>query len=127
MRGATPHGAANIPVPSGEALLGDGYLVRHDTSAGALLLTAFADGTAATRKIGDLAAGDADLRGVTWTVDKFGGPAAYVDAAGRIHLVPSGAATQPLGAIESDAGPGPAATGLRPDAGSGGGAGQGWA
>ncbi|MDQ0578772.1 FG-GAP-like repeat-containing protein [Streptomyces rishiriensis] len=93
----------NIPVPSGEALLGDGYLVRHDTSAGALLLTAFADGTAATRKIGDLAAGGADLRGVTWTVDKFGGPAAYVDAANRIHLVPSGAATQPLGAIESDA------------------------
>ncbi|MEH0580662.1 FG-GAP-like repeat-containing protein [Streptomyces sp. B21-108] len=92
----------NIPVPSGEVLLGDGYLVRHDTSAGALLLTAFADGTAATRKIGDLAAGDSSLRGVTWTVDKFGGPAAYVDAARRIHLVPSEAATQPLGVIESD-------------------------
>ncbi|WP_333736523.1 FG-GAP-like repeat-containing protein [Streptomyces sp. IBSBF 2806] len=93
----------NIPVPSGEALLGDGYLVRHDSSAGALLLTAFADGTAATHEIGDLPAGDAVLRGVTWTVDKFGGPAAYVDAARRIHLVPSGAATQPLDVIESDA------------------------
>lgn len=93
----------NITVPSGEALLGDGYLVRHDTAAGALLLTAFADGTAATRKIGDLAAGDADQRGVTWTVDKFGGPAAYVDADRRIHLVPGGTASQPLGVIESDA------------------------
>ncbi|MDX2683017.1 FG-GAP-like repeat-containing protein [Streptomyces sp. NY05-11A] len=93
----------NIPVPSGEALLGDGYLVRHDTSAGVLLLTAFADGTAVTRKIGDLAAGDSSLRGVTWTVDKFGGPVAYVDAARRVPLVPSGAATQPLGVIESDA------------------------
>ncbi|KRD06170.1 MULTISPECIES: FG-GAP-like repeat-containing protein [unclassified Streptomyces] len=92
----------NIPVPSGEALLGDGYLVRHDIPAEALLLTAFADGTAATRKIGDLAGGESGLRGVTWTVDKFGGPAAYVDAARRIHLVPSGAATQPLGVIESD-------------------------
>ncbi|OQR59662.1 hypothetical protein B6E66_33765 [Streptomyces maremycinicus] len=92
----------NIPVPSGEALLGDGYLVRHDTSAGVLLLTAFADGTAATRKIGDLAAGADGLRGASWTVDKFGGPAAYVDAGHRIHLVPSGVATQPLGAIESD-------------------------
>ncbi|MFE9608005.1 FG-GAP-like repeat-containing protein [Streptomyces sp. NPDC006012] len=93
----------NIPVPSGQAVLGDGYLVRHDTSAGALLLTSFADGTAATRKIGDLAAGNSSLRGVTWTVDKFGGPAAYVDADQRIHLVPSGVATQPLSVVESEA------------------------
>ncbi|MFD4524886.1 FG-GAP-like repeat-containing protein [Streptomyces sp. NPDC058470] len=92
----------NIPVPSGEALLGDGYLVRHDTSAGALLLTDFADGTAATRKIGDLAAGASSLRGVTWTVDKFGGPAAYVDADQRIHLVPSEVATQRLAVTESE-------------------------
>ncbi|MEU6349063.1 FG-GAP-like repeat-containing protein [Streptomyces sp. NPDC047072] len=92
----------NIAVPSGEALLGDGYVVRHDTAAGALLLTSFADGTATTRKIGDLAAGGSSLRGVTWTVDKFGGPVAYVDADRRIHLVPSGAATQALGVIESE-------------------------
>ncbi|MFF0080024.1 FG-GAP-like repeat-containing protein [Streptomyces canus] len=92
----------NIAVPSGEALLGDGYVVRHDTAAGALLLTAFADGTATTRKIGDLAAGGSSLRGVTWTVDKFGGPVAYVDADRRIHLVPSGTATQALGVIESE-------------------------
>ncbi|MER7837422.1 FG-GAP-like repeat-containing protein [Streptomyces sp. NPDC096040] len=93
----------NIPVPSGQALLGDGYLVRHDTSAGALLLTAFADGTATTHKIGDLAAGTSGLRGVTWTVDKFGGPAAYVDADKRIHLVPSGVATGRLAVVESEA------------------------
>lgn len=92
----------NIPVPSGEALLGDGYLVRHDTSAGALLLTAFSGGTAATRKIGDLPASTSSLRGVTWTVDKFGGPAAYVDADQNIHLVPSGVPTQPLGYVESE-------------------------
>jgi hypothetical protein len=92
----------NITVPSGEALLGDGYLVRHDTSAGALLLTTFADGTASTRKIGDLPAGSSSLRGVTWTVDKFGGPAAYVDARRQIHLVPSGVATQALGVVESE-------------------------
>ncbi|WP_329343442.1 FG-GAP-like repeat-containing protein [Streptomyces sp. NBC_00663] len=91
----------SITLPSGEALLGDGYVVRHDTSAGALLLTAFADGTATTRKIGNLAAGTAGLRGVTWTVDKFGGPAAYVGADRRIHFVPSGAATQGLAAVET--------------------------
>ncbi|WP_405924601.1 FG-GAP-like repeat-containing protein [Streptomyces sp. NBC_00035] len=93
----------NIAVPSGEVMLGDGYLVRHDTSAGALLLTAFADGTATTRKIGDLAAGTSSLRGVTWTVDKFGGPAAYVDADKRVHLVPSEVATQRLAVAESEA------------------------
>ncbi|MCI3274940.1 FG-GAP-like repeat-containing protein [Streptomyces cylindrosporus] len=93
----------SITVPSGEALLGDGYVVRHDTSAGALLLTAFADGTATTRKIGDLAAGTSSLRGVTWTVDKFGGPVAYVDADRRIHLVGSGVATQQLSAVETEA------------------------
>ncbi|ELP68274.1 FG-GAP-like repeat-containing protein [Streptomyces turgidiscabies] len=93
----------NIPVPSGEALLGDGYLVRHDTSAGVLLLTDFADGSAATRQIGELAAGNSSLRGASWTVDKFGGPAAYVDAANRIHLVPSGVVPQPLGIVESEA------------------------
>jgi hypothetical protein len=93
----------NIAVPSGEALLGDGYVVRHDTAAGALLLTSFADGTTTTRKIGDLAAGNSSLRGVTWTVDKFGGPVAYVDADRHIHLVPSGTATQALGVIESEA------------------------
>lgn len=92
----------NIAVPSGEALLGDGYVVRHDTAAGALLLTSFADGTAATRKIGDLAPGGSSRRGLTWTVDKFGGPVAYVDADRRIHLVPSGATAQALGVIESE-------------------------
>ncbi|MEU5040660.1 FG-GAP-like repeat-containing protein [Streptomyces griseorubiginosus] len=92
----------SVIVPSGEALLGDGYVVRHDTASGALLLTAVADGTATTRKIGDLAAGTAGGRGVTWTVDKFGGPVAYVDADRRVHLVPSGTATQPLGVIESE-------------------------
>ncbi|MGW5655492.1 hypothetical protein [Streptomyces humi] len=62
----------------------------------------FADGTTTPRKIGDLAAGDAGRRGVTWTVDKFGGPVAYVDADRQIHLVPSGTATHALGAIETE-------------------------
>ncbi|WP_043687758.1 FG-GAP-like repeat-containing protein [Streptomyces xylophagus] len=95
----------SIAVPSGEALLGDGYLVRHDTAAGELRLTAFAGGTVTTRTIGALAAGAANssLRGVSWTVDKFGGPAAYVDAEHRIHLVPSGVTPEPLAVTESDA------------------------
>ncbi|MGY4926518.1 FG-GAP-like repeat-containing protein [Streptomyces sp. 900105755] len=92
----------NIPVPSGQVQLGDGYLVRQDTTTGTLLLTAFADGTATTREIADLPAGTSGGRGTTWTVDKFGGPVAYVDAENRIHLVPSGVATQPLSVVESE-------------------------
>ncbi|WP_327374800.1 hypothetical protein OG393_12940 [Streptomyces sp. NBC_01216] len=91
----------NIDVPSGEALVGDGYLVRHDKTAGELLLTAFRDGSTVTRAIGDLAGTAADQRGVTWTVDKFGGPAAYVDADRRIHLVPSGVPTEPFAVVQS--------------------------
>ncbi|MFJ9248921.1 FG-GAP-like repeat-containing protein [Streptomyces sp. NPDC101776] len=95
----------NVTVPSGEALLGDGYLVRHDTTAQTLQLTAFTDGTATTRTIGTLAAGagNSSLRGVSWTVDKFGGPAAYIDANHRIHLVPAGVTPQPLAITESEA------------------------
>jgi hypothetical protein len=56
-----------------------------------------------TRTIGNLAPGTPSVRGVNWTVDKFGGPAAYVDADHRIHLVPSGVAAQALGVVESEA------------------------
>ncbi|MEU3921764.1 FG-GAP-like repeat-containing protein [Streptomyces sp. NPDC029004] len=91
----------NIPVPAGEALIGDGYLVRHDKAAGKLLLTGFRDGVADTSQpVGDLPATTAAQRGVTWTVDKFGGPVAYVAGDGKIHLAPSGVTSEPLKVIE---------------------------
>ncbi|MFD7867929.1 FG-GAP-like repeat-containing protein [Streptomyces sp. NPDC059783] len=94
----------NIAVPKGEALIGDGFLVRHDKQAGTLALTDFRDGTArAPRTIGEVSSTAA--RGVTWTVDKFGGPVAYVAADQRVHLVSSGVAKQPVGPIESETGP----------------------
>ncbi|MFV0128698.1 FG-GAP-like repeat-containing protein [Streptomyces sp. HMX112] len=92
----------SIPVPSGEALIGDGYLVRHDKAAGKLLLTEFRDGVADTvQTVGDLPATTAPQRGVTWTVDRFGGPVAYVAADGRIHLAPSGVPTDPLALVDT--------------------------
>ncbi|WP_280876215.1 FG-GAP repeat domain-containing protein [Streptomyces pseudovenezuelae] len=93
-----------ITVPSGPALVGDGYLVRHDRTAGKLLLTDFHTGTAAAvREIADLAAGNtADQRRQTWSVDKFGGDIAYVDADHDVHVVQSGVPSQPLAAIESE-------------------------
>lgn len=94
----------SFTVPSGPALVGDGYLVRHDRTAGKLLLTDFHTGKAAApRAVADLPAGKtADQRRLTWAVDKFGGDIAYVDAAQSIHIVPSGVPAQPLAKMASD-------------------------
>ncbi|KUN24473.1 hypothetical protein AQJ23_23320 [Streptomyces antibioticus] len=94
----------NITVPSGPALVGDGYLVRHDRTAGKLMLTDYHSGTAAVaREIADLPAGNtADQRRLTWTVDKLGGDIAYVDADHTIRIVQSGVPAQALAKIESD-------------------------
>ncbi|MEV7400083.1 FG-GAP-like repeat-containing protein [Streptomyces sp. NPDC091267] len=93
----------SISVPSGEALIGDGYLVRYDKATGKLMLTGFRDGTADdTHAIGDLPSTSAHERGVNWTVDKFGGPVAYVAADQRVHLVPSGVATERVAPIETE-------------------------
>ncbi|GAA4086294.1 VCBS repeat-containing protein [Streptomyces shaanxiensis] len=86
----------SVPVPAGEAKLGDGYVVTHDKQAGKLTLTTVADGTAAGRVIGDLPDTGVSQRDVRWTVDESGANAAYVDEQQRVHLVPSGVPQQPL-------------------------------
>ncbi|WP_326671290.1 FG-GAP-like repeat-containing protein [Streptomyces sp. NBC_01257] len=93
----------NIGVPRGEALIGDGYLVQHDRSTGQLMLTGFQDGTANdTHAIGEVP--DTAERGVTWTVDRFGGPVAYIAADQGVYLVSSGVARQPVAVVETEAG-----------------------
>jgi len=78
-------------VPSGQALLGDGYLVRQDSDSGELIRYDLATGTPAT--VAALAPSAlADQRGITWAVDRFGGDMAYVDAAGTVHVVDPGIA-----------------------------------
>ncbi|WP_328977182.1 VCBS repeat-containing protein [Streptomyces canus] len=86
----------SVPVPTGEAELGDGFVVTHDKQAGKLTLTTVADGTPASRVIGDLPDTGDTQRNVRWTVDKAGSNAAYVDDQERVHLVPSGVPQQPL-------------------------------
>ncbi|WP_405807604.1 FG-GAP-like repeat-containing protein [Streptomyces sp. NBC_00210] len=86
----------SVPVPADEALLGDGYLVRHNKPDGKLELTDFTSGTAVNSPLADFPATQRPQRRVTWTVDKFGGHVAYSDAAQRVHVVPVGVATQPL-------------------------------
>ncbi|MFD9331033.1 FG-GAP repeat domain-containing protein [Streptomyces sp. NPDC060065] len=86
----------SVPVPADEAKLGDGYVVTHDKQAGKLTLTTVADGTAASRVIGDLPDTGVSQRDVRWTVDESGANAAYVDEKEQVHLVPSGVTQQPL-------------------------------
>lgn len=94
----------NIKVPSGPALVGDGYLVRHDRTTGKLMLTDYHTGTAAAaRAIADLPAGNtADQRRLTWAVDKLGGDIAYVGPDKSVRIVQSGVPAQSLAKIESD-------------------------
>jgi hypothetical protein len=79
----------DIPVPSGYAELGDGYLVTHDTTRGELVLTDVHTDTATTSDLAALPAGSVpDDRRVSWAVDKSGGGGvAYVDAQNNIHLL----------------------------------------
>ncbi|MBV7699558.1 VCBS repeat-containing protein [Streptomyces sp. TRM70350] len=86
----------SVPVPTGEAKLGDGYVVTHDKVAGKLTLTTVTDGTPASRVIGELPDTGVSQRDVRWTVDESGANAVYVDGQERVHLVPSGVAQQPL-------------------------------
>ncbi|WP_328887913.1 FG-GAP-like repeat-containing protein [Streptomyces sp. NBC_00316] len=79
-------------VPSGPAMLGDGYVIRHDRAAGELKLTDFHTGSPlAERSFAVLPAGTlADDRRITWTVDKYSGHVAYVDADRRVHVSADG-------------------------------------
>ncbi|SIR95827.1 FG-GAP-like repeat-containing protein [Micromonospora avicenniae] len=91
----------NLSVPAGPAMLGDGFLVRHET--GALYLTDFHDGTVrAPVKLADLAAGvPADGRRVTWAVDRHGSGVAYVDAENAVHVLDTGVPGTPVKAATS--------------------------
>ncbi|WP_328933188.1 MULTISPECIES: VCBS repeat-containing protein [unclassified Streptomyces] len=86
----------SVQVPSGDAELGDGFVVTHDRQAGQLVLTTVADGTPVSRVIGALSDTGVSQREVRWTVDRSTGNVAYVDDQERVHLVPTGVTLQPL-------------------------------
>ncbi|MEV6106885.1 FG-GAP-like repeat-containing protein [Streptomyces sp. NPDC051940] len=91
----------SFSVPTDVAQLGDGYLASYHSASHELRLTEFADGTPSTRVVDTLSSG---ARGVRWTVDKFGGPVAYIADDQSVHLAPSGVPTQPIAVTEWDAG-----------------------
>ncbi|MFJ9808156.1 hypothetical protein ACIRTB_07990 [Streptomyces sp. NPDC101158] len=80
-----------VAVPAGEALLGDGYVVRRDNAAGKLLLTDAATGTTSDFADVPVVTGNSGRR-TDWAVDKYGGGVAYVDGQRNIHVKPVPAA-----------------------------------
>ncbi|MFF9898517.1 FlgD immunoglobulin-like domain containing protein [Streptomyces longispororuber] len=90
----------NITVPKGGALLGDGFLVRRTGTR--LDLTDFHRGAGArvtTRRLATVP--EYDEPGSSWTVDRFGGHVAYVDAEQRVRVVPVAVPRSPVTSIES--------------------------
>ncbi|MFF0437349.1 hypothetical protein ACFYU9_34635 [Streptomyces sp. NPDC004327] len=88
----------SVPVPVGEALLGDGFVVRHEGDK--LKLTDAATGQ--TSDLADLpASASGSGRRTTWTVDKFGGDVAFVDAAQDVHVQRVALGRQALAALDS--------------------------
>ncbi|WP_370412637.1 FlgD immunoglobulin-like domain containing protein [Streptomyces fradiae] len=88
----------SVPVPVGEALLGDGFVVRHE--GGKLMTTNAATGQ--TSELADLPASSASDRGTGWTVDKFGAHVAYLDAGKNIHVKRVPVAAQPFSLVEGN-------------------------
>ncbi|MFI0747137.1 FG-GAP repeat domain-containing protein, partial [Streptomyces sp. NPDC021224] len=78
------------PAPSGDVLLGDGFLAAYDPASGAIHVTALSGGTSTA--LDDVTgmkrpAADTDTRGLTWTVDPTSNKLAYVDSADTVHVV----------------------------------------
>ncbi|MFJ8667751.1 FlgD immunoglobulin-like domain containing protein [Streptomyces sp. NPDC093600] len=87
----------STPLPAHQgALLGDGHVVWQK---GGELYTTDVRGAATTRQIGTPGLAGP---GRGWTVDRFGGPLAYADAEGAVHVVPSGVPASALAVIDAD-------------------------
>jgi hypothetical protein len=99
----------SIPVPAGPMLLGDGYLVQHDSTTGELnMYDVHADAVAAPVVLATVPAGPVpDDRNITWAVDKYSGDVAYAAADDSVHVVSAAvpatpaAITFPLGSWRS--------------------------
>jgi hypothetical protein len=95
----------SIAVPAGPVLLGDGYLVQHDSSSGDLVMyDVHADSVAAPVTLATVPAGPAsDDRNITWAVDKYSGDIAYVAADDSVHVINAGVPATPTAVTEPSA------------------------
>ncbi|MFH8368559.1 hypothetical protein [Streptomyces sp. NPDC018031] len=99
-----------IDVPGGYAQLADGYLVSQDDRARKLMITYFPgavpEDRAGTRELAPLPFAmhaPEDRRGRYWAVDRFGGPVAYLDAAGNAVVTWPKVTTSALAVIATSA------------------------
>ncbi|MFJ8061423.1 FG-GAP repeat domain-containing protein [Streptomyces sp. NPDC096142] len=93
----------SVSVPVGDALLADGFLVRHDSGRGKLVRTDVRSGQAVTSDLADLPAtenlmpeGSTSDRRIRWTLDPDSGRLAFVDGGERIHLMTAGVPAAPV-------------------------------
>ncbi|MFF5496011.1 FG-GAP repeat domain-containing protein [Streptomyces aquilus] len=77
-------------VTPGDVLLGDGFTVRHDHTAGTLVLTEAATGTTRTVASGLTDNGLSMDRRYRWTVDEYSGLVAWFDEYERTHVATAG-------------------------------------
>ncbi|WP_329120405.1 FG-GAP-like repeat-containing protein [Streptomyces sp. NBC_01465] len=90
-------GKKSVAVTGGDVLLGDGFTVRHDHTAGTLLLTSVTGGTAVTRTLAELPdSGKATDRRLRWAVDEYTGMVAYVGGQEQVHVLGTGVAASPV-------------------------------
>ncbi|MFE4422352.1 FG-GAP repeat domain-containing protein [Streptomyces sp. NPDC056817] len=93
----------SVAVPKGDALLADGFLVRHDNARGKLVRTDVRSGKAVSADVADLPAapklwpeGTTSDRRIRWTLDPYGNRVAFVDADERIHILAAGSLAAPV-------------------------------
>ncbi|MFJ5519174.1 FG-GAP repeat domain-containing protein [Streptomyces griseoluteus] len=93
----------SMAVPTGDALLANGFLVRHDNARGKLVRTDVRSGQAVTGDVADLPApsnlwpeGTTSDRRIRWTLDPYGNRLAFVDADERIHILTAGSLAAPV-------------------------------
>ncbi|MEW2253913.1 VCBS repeat-containing protein [Streptomyces sp. NPDC047869] len=82
--------ATSRAVTGGDVLLGDGFTVRHDHSAGTLVLTGAATGATRVVATGVQESGLAVDRRFRWTVDEYTGLVAWTDLYQRTHIATTG-------------------------------------
>ena len=98
---------ARISVPSGAAMLGDGYIVRHFADGSLVLNDFHSDSLGASVTLAHVPAGPvADDRGIVYSVDPTGGDVAYVDAANSVHVIDPGVPRSPVAIVEMPTGTG---------------------
>jgi len=89
----------DIQVPSGPAMLGDGFVVEQgatDSASGLAELSLIDLHTDAVGATVDLGVVQPAGRGITWNVDRYGGDIAYIGGDRKVHVLSPGVPSSPI-------------------------------